>query len=160
MGELRKLPLEERVKAEHEIAKEAFFTLVKERSVQGVDILEGLNTNDYSTGQSRLEIPLGIAYGCISAAKMALEAQARTELQVSSERTQYGVQLATDSSDLISALEEGMRELIDVQCNYFSVLYGRRMNRHLLNDEGQVTPFTDEELLRQQLLQQELAEEK
>jgi len=160
MGELRELPLEERIKAEHEIAKSAFFKLTRQRSLQGIDILEGLNVNDYEGGNSRIEIPLGIALGCIKAMKMSMDNQARQEMQVSTERTAYGAELATASSDLLSALEAGMHELVGIQCEYFSVLYNRRLNRHLVNDAGDSTPFTDEELMRQQLMQQEIVEEK
>ena len=155
MGELEQLPLEERQKKEHEIAQEVFFELVKERSIQAIDILTGLGTNDYEQGHSKIEIPLGIAWGCIHALKDVMEKQARTELQVQTERTEYGAKLANESSDLISAIHGGMAELIQSQCEYFSLLYNRRMNRHLLDSEGKTTPYTDEELLRQQLMASE-----
>lgn len=160
VGEYRELPEEEQHKVEHKVSTELFFRLAKDRAVQAIDILEGLGINDYENGYSRTEIPLGIAWGCIKALKISLDEQARAEMQVHTERTDYGSQLAAHSSDITDTLYKCIEELIATQCEYFSVLSNRKAKRHLLNDEGETIPYTAEELMREKLMLQEYAQEK
>ena len=63
--------------------------------------------------------------------------QARHELQAQNEQSQFGMQLADSISDESVDLVAVVDRLINLNCHYNTVLYGRReLNFHYIDSEG------------------------
>ena len=130
-----------------EVYRTLFFEDVKGWALEGVNILDELGINDYASGHSRIELPLGIMTACIGLLHQCFTTQNRAELQCLSESTEFAAGLSTEIFDHINHLQAVMEQLVTLQTYYFAALKHRKeSNRHLINEEGDTRLFSEEEL--------------
>jgi len=139
---IAKLSDEDKSLAIYETVRTDNFDDVKGWSVHWLDYLEANNlVNDYRKGHSRLEPVLGMMLISTQLLKGAFETQARVEMQVQDEDTQFGMKIAEAIADRAITLQEMTNEMINLTTHYQSVLAGRRLGMHYQDDMGSTVPY-------------------
>ena len=130
-----------------EVYKELFFDQTKKWSIEMIDVMEDYGINNYGTGNSRIEIALGMLNASITCLLQAFVNQNRQELQCFSEDTSFAANLSTNIYDLIDQIHQDVGSLITLQTMYSAALAHRREGkRHLLDPEGLTKPYSEEQL--------------
>ena len=103
---------------------------------------EGL-VNNYETGTSDRKPALGMLKALAKLTSQSAATMARQELQVLSEETQFGSEIAQKISDATAEMDLIAEEIASYHCQYEAILSGRRRNIHYVDDEGSSKPYTD-----------------
>lgn len=144
---------EEQLRVMTEIYRELYFKDIQSWSLYSVDVLEELGTNDYDSGHSRLEIPLGFLRSCSKILEQAFTNQSRHELQVMTEATEFGAELSNAIYDQAVEIGKLVEDMITYQTYYHATLQHRADHRvHLLNQDGDTQPYSAEEIKRIELI--------
>lgn len=141
---IAKLSDEDKSLAIYETVRTDNFADVKGWSVHWLDYLEanGL-VNDYREGHSRLEPVLGMMLISTQLLKQAFETQARVEMQVQDQYTQFGMRIAEAIADRAITMQEMASEMINLTTHYQSVLAGRRLGMHYQDEMGSYIPYAE-----------------
>lgn len=75
--------------------------------------------------------------------KQAFEKQARIEMQVQDEHTQFGMRIAEATADRAINIQEMTSELINLTTHYQSVLAGRGLGLHYQDDYGTAVAYEE-----------------
>ena len=117
---------------------EEYFDLVRDHGVAFIDsCIETSLINDHEAKTSKRDVLLGILMAASRMMEQSTSGQARHELQAQNEQSQFGMQLADSISDESVDLVAVVDRLINLNCHYNTVLYGRReLNVHYTDSEG------------------------
>ena len=116
---------------------EDFFQSVKGHACKFLQFADDNSLiNNYETGTSRRDVILGYLYAITKVLEMSTSEQARVEMQVQTEDTQYGMRLADNANNICRQLMNLSAELIENECQYNSVLFGRRAGVHFTDNDG------------------------
>ena len=140
---------EEKSKVLYQMVSNDTAERVRDWSVWMIDFLEREQlVNNYETRTSTRTPALGMMYCISTILSVSAASQARIEMQTMNEGSQYGSLIAEHISDSAKAIKDEVETLVALHGAYESVLYGRRNQRHYLDDEGNNVPFTREELVK------------
>jgi hypothetical protein len=139
---------EEKSKVLYEMVSNDTAERVRDWSVWMIDFLEREQlVNNYETRTSTRTPILGMMY-CISSILTESAAnQSRVEMQTMNEGSQYGSIIAEHISDSAAAIKGEIETLVALHAAYEGVLYGRRNQRHYIDNEGNNVSFSREELV-------------
>ncbi len=141
---IAKLSDEEKAATIYDTVRGENFEEIRGWSVHWLDYLEANNlVNDYQRGYSRLEPVLGMMLISTQLLKQAFETQARIEMQVQDENTQFGMRIADAIADRAISIQETTDELINLTTHYQSVLKGRGLGLHYQDDYGAAVAYEE-----------------
>ena len=148
------IPQEKKMQYVYELSTEEMFDAIKLKSLEFIDYYEETScVNDLERGVGKQESLVGVILVATKMLQQQAEGQARQEMQVLSEETQFGMQLSNSISDYAAAIHSAADQLATVTSHYSAVLNGRRMGWHFTDAEGNGIPIDniDPEKLRQNL---------
>lgn len=142
---------EERNKVLWDLIVEDQWDRIREWSLWCIDFMDSQGlVNNHETQTSDRKPALGMLVALTKMMAMSADSMARVELQVMSEGSEFGSQVAQEISDVANNLVTDAEALATLHCAYEAVLAGRRRNVHYIDTEGKTEPFTQEEVEKQE----------
>lgn len=154
--EIARLSPADKFKIIHSTTSDDFFEGVRRYALDTVDFLDQTQlVNDYSTGTSKREPMLGILTAVSRLYQQSTCDQGRRELQIQHQDTQYAVSNTTYASDLADTLVKVVQEIVVTETEYHAILKGRSCSIHYTDNEGNYESYSQEEIDREQAIQDE-----
>ena len=125
----------------YQISLDEVYEEIKEHSIDMSYLLEHAGLiNDYANGVGRVRPIMALSQlGSLLLAQQ-FSTQARGEMQAQTEHSQFGLQLADAISDRSQELSKISEELCTLIAHYETVLLGRRMGIHFVDEKGTAVP--------------------
>lgn len=160
MREVGALEPDAKMQMVYALRTDEFFEDVKRESLHFIDWIDNNNIiNDYARGCSRREPLIGMLRALAGMFAQSADVQARQEMQVMDQHTQYGMELAEDCATLGGQLVELVDQIITYSMHYQAVMTGRSMDVNYTDSEGAHVPYTPEQIAREQLMHQQAKED-
>ena len=153
-AEFLAMPMKEQMSVLTEVYRELSFGETKRWSLKSIDVLEAMGVNDEETGVANVEMMIGMLVASAKLLQQAFTRQNRLELQVMDANTQFAADLTTAMYDRANEATALADELATLQTYYSAALMHRRENKwHLVNQEGELKPYTEEEIAKGERLE-------
>jgi hypothetical protein len=122
-------------------------------------VFEQLGINDYENQRSNINLPLGFLRAGSMLLKQCFMEQCRHELQVMQEDTQYAARLTEEIYSSADKISNAVEDMILLQTYYSACLSHRReSNANLIDDDGTTVPYSEEVIMKEQLMRKESEE--
>ncbi len=147
-AEFKTLPEDKQRAYEYGVVKGLFIRKAKEEAAIAIDYVDNLGiANDETHRRGNRERLLGWMMCLATCYEMGSASQARSELQVVSEQTKFGADLANQIHSLALDIKGKVDDILHFEAAYCAVLHARKhFNTHYLNDDGENIGFSDREL--------------
>ena len=146
----------EQLKVLTEVYRQLCFDNITTVSLRAIDVLESMGINDYESGSSRIELPLGFLRTSAQLIKQCFVEQHRHELQVMSAETEFAAALSESIYDRAAQLQDLIEDLVTLQTYYSACLMHRKeSNVHLIDEDGTTVPYSKESIERERLKAEE-----
>ncbi len=147
-AEFKALSEDKQREYEYGVVKGLFIRKAREEAAIAIDYVDHLGiANDELHRKGNRERLLGWMM-CLSCCyEMGSATQARSELQVVSEQTKFGADLANQIHSLALDIKGKMDDILHLEAAYCAVLHARKhYNTHYLNDDGESVGYSEKEL--------------
>lgn len=140
LEQIASLPSEEKHRLVYELTLEQELERISEWSSWCLDWLDKNEmVNNYERKTSDMAPSVGMLRTLSVLVNRCFESQARQEMQVMDEDTQWAVKLSDTIADLTTNLRNDAEHLAQLVGHYTAVLKGRRMGIHYLDETGRAT---------------------
>lgn len=141
LTDIDKLSIADKLKVAYGLAVESNYRKGLAFASEFVMWLDGNGlANDMQSKSGRVDDLISILLATSKLIEAAMAEQARTELQVATEESQFGAELANEMHTFAMQVEKLAEDLTVDIAHYSAVLEGRRNNIHYTSDEGNNTP--------------------